>query len=197
MVLRNKCSAKNHDRTPSLKPLYVIADQTMKIELIDYDRSWTDLFEKEKALLKKVLPDNSTIEHIGSTSITNLCAKPVIDILCGLDDFSVADSLVENIVGLNYEYIDKYTPLIPERRFFRKYIEHKFHIHLVQTGGDWWNRHILFRDYLRKNVWSKNEYAVLKRQLAEKDWTDANEYADAKTDFIKTIEQKAGYSNYS
>jgi GrpB-like predicted nucleotidyltransferase (UPF0157 family) len=87
--------------------------------------------------------------------------------------------------------------LIPERRFFRKYIEHKFHIHLVQTGGDWWTRHILFRDYLRKNVWAKNEYAVLKRQLAEKDWTDANEYADAKTDFIKTIEQKAGYSNYS
>lgn len=169
----------------------------MKIQLVEYDRSWTALFEKEEALLKNVLPDNSTIEHIGSTAIANLCAKPVIDILCGLADFSFADSFVKNIVGLNYEYIDKYTHLIPERRFFRKYTDNRFHIHVVQTGGDWWTRHILFRNYLRNNSHAKNEYALLKRQLAEREWADGNEYAAAKTDFIKTVEQKAGYSNYT
>jgi len=171
----------------------------MIIELFDYDPTWTDLFEKEKDLLKKVLPDNSTIEHIGSTAIKDLCAKPIIDILCGLGNFSIADSFVGNIVGLNYEYIDKYTLLIPERRFFKKYSDHKFHIHLVQTGGDWWTRHILFRDYLNENVDAKDEYASLKRQLAKREWSDGNEYADAKTGFIKTIEHKArqSKSNYT
>lgn len=170
----------------------------MKIELVDYNPTWTDLFEKEKDLLKKVLPANSTVEHIGSTSIKDLCAKPIIDILCGLENFSLADSFVDCIVRLDYEYIDKYTLLIPERRFFKRYADHKFHIHLVQTGGDWWTRHILFRDYLKENVDAKNEYASLKRQLAKKEWIDGNEYADAKTNFIKTIENKAGQkSNYT
>jgi GrpB-like predicted nucleotidyltransferase (UPF0157 family) len=167
----------------------------MKIQLTDYDPAWTDIFEKEKDRLKKILPDNSTIEHIGSTSIINLCAKPIIDILCGLENFAHADSFIDVIVRLNYEYIDKYTTLIPERRFFKKYTDHKFHIHLVQTNGDWWKRHILFRDYLRTNIDAKNEYALLKRQLEKREWADGNEYADAKTEFIKTIEQKAKQSN--
>jgi GrpB-like predicted nucleotidyltransferase (UPF0157 family) len=163
----------------------------MLIHLSDYDPNWANLFENEKTLLSKVLPGNSTIEHIGSTAIKGLCAKPIIDILCGIENFSQADSLVDNIVGLNYEYVGKYTFLIPERRFFRKYSDSKFHIHLVQTGSNWWERHILFRDYLEENADARNEYDSLKKELAKREWSDGNEYADAKTNFIKAIEEKA------
>ena len=66
-----------------------------------------------------------------------------------------------------------------------------FHIHLVQSGGQFWKRHLLFRDFLRKNEFVKNEYASLKKQLIKKDWIDGNEYAEAKTAFIKATEEKA------
>ena len=160
----------------------------MKIELSEYNPNWLDAFLKEKKLLEDVLPSNSQIEHIGSTSIQGLCAKPIIDILCGLDNFLLADELTDKIVALNYEYVEQYNAIIPERRYFKKT---GFHIHLVQSGGEFWKRHILFRDFLRKNEIVKDEYAFLKRQLIKKNWIDGNEYAEAKTAFIKATEEKA------
>jgi GrpB-like predicted nucleotidyltransferase (UPF0157 family) len=164
----------------------------MKIELSEHNPNWQNIFLKEKSLLESVLPPTAKIEHIGSTSIKNLCAKPIIDILCGLDNFLLADDLVHKIVALNYEYVEEYTSLIPERRYFKK---EGFHIHMVQNGGQFWERHLLFRDFLRKNENVKNEYASLKRQLAQKDWIDGNEYAVAKTEFIKAIEERAKQGN--
>ncbi len=160
----------------------------MKIELSEYNPNWHNIFLKEKSLLESVLPLTAQIEHIGSTSIKNLCAKPIIDILCGLDNFLLADELVHKIVALNYEYVEQYTTLIPERRYLKK---SGFHIHMVQNGGLFWKRHLLFRDFLRENEITKNEYASLKRQLAKRDWIDGNEYAEAKTEFIKAIEERA------
>lgn len=163
----------------------------MKIELSEYNPDWKDVFLKEKEVLVNILPANSKVEHIGSTSVKDLCAKPVIDILCGVDNFSISDDLIDNIVAHGYEYIEKYNAIIPERRFFKKMGENNFHIHLVQTGGQFWERHILFRNFLRNNEAVKDEYASLKRQLAQKEWVDGNEYAGAKTEFIKTIEEHA------
>jgi len=160
----------------------------MKIELSEYNPNWQTLFLKEKSLLENVLPTTTQIEHIGSTSIKNLCAKPIIDILCGLENYLLADELTAKIVALDYEYVEEYNALIPERRYFKK---PGFHIHLVQSGGQFWERHLLFRDFLRKNEITKNEYALLKQQLANKEWIDGNEYAGAKTEFIKAIEERA------
>ena len=101
------------------------------------------------------------------------------------------NELINKIVGLKYEYVEEYNAIIPERRYFRKSCENNFHIHLVQYGGLFWDRHILFRDFLTKNEIIKNEYASLKRQLAEKDWIDGNEYTVAKAAFIKAIEELA------
>ena len=163
----------------------------MKIELSEYDPSWPNIFLKEKKLLENVLPANSLIEHMGSTSIKGLCAKPIIDILCGIEDFLIADNFINEIVALHYEYVESYNAIIPERRYFKKSAENNFHIHLVQTGGQFWERHLLFRDFLRNNELAKDEYASFKRQLSKKDWKDGNEYADAKTEFIKAIEERA------
>jgi GrpB-like predicted nucleotidyltransferase (UPF0157 family) len=163
----------------------------MKIELSEYDPAWRDIFLKEKPHLEKILPLNSRIEHIGSTSVEGLCAKPTIDILCGIDDLPSAGELIAKIAGLDYQYIEKYNALIPERRYFTKAAKNNYHLHLVQTGGPFWERHLLFRDFLRQNEAVKKEYASLKRALALKDWSDGNEYAAAKTEFIKAVEERA------
>lgn len=163
----------------------------MKIKLSEYNPQWQDIFLKEKILLGNILPANSRIEHIGSTSIKNLCAKPIIDILCGVDNFLIVDDLIDEIVGLNYEYIEQHNVIIPDRRYFKKTGGNNFHIHLVQSDGEFWERHIMFRNFLRKNEIIKNEYASFKRQLAKRDWLDGNEYAEAKTKFIKAIVEQA------
>lgn len=67
-----------------------------------------------------------------------------------------------------------------------------FHIHSVELDSDWWRRHIAFRDYLRNNDEARDEYYKLKIELAGKDWEDKNDYTDAKTKFVKSIEKLAG-----
>ncbi len=152
------------------------------------------MFEEEKQLLQAVLGEGSVeVEHIGSTAVNGLAAKPIIDIMIGLPDFSVADKLVPRIEALGYEYIKKYEDEMPFRRFFvknRKGIR-THHIHMVEINSEFWGRHLLFRDYLRQNPEIMNEYAALKKQLAEREWVDVNEYADAKTEFIRGIENEA------
>jgi GrpB-like predicted nucleotidyltransferase (UPF0157 family) len=166
----------------------------MKVTVVEYSSTWQKLFEEEKALLKNALErSGAVIEHIGSTSVIGLAAKPVIDIMIGLPDFSIADSLVTKIVTLGYEYIAKYEDVMPYRRYFKKRQQDAttHHIHMVEAGSEFWERHLLFRNYLRENPDTAEEYAVLKKALAEREWQKGNQYADAKTEFIKKIEYKA------
>ncbi len=166
----------------------------MKVSIVEYRSEWQKIFEEERRLLQDVLGEASAkVEHIGSTAVNGLAAKPIIDIMVGLPDFSVADKLVLVIETLGYEYIKKYEDEMPFRRYFAKNLNRirTHQIHMVEIGSEFWGRHLLFRDYLRQNPDMANEYAVLKKQLAECEWEDVNEYADAKTNFIKSIENKA------
>ena len=142
-----------------------------------------------------LLPAAAVMEHIGSTAVAGLAAKPVIDILIGLADFGRANALVPSIESLGYEYVSQYETEMPERRFFRKErggVSNPHHMPtLVANGGEFWQRHLAFRDFLRAHPATADEYAALKRTLAERDWTDTNEYADAKTEFIRRIERLA------
>jgi GrpB-like predicted nucleotidyltransferase (UPF0157 family) len=166
----------------------------MKLIVADYSPAWPGLFEEEKRLLETVVPAGvGVIEHVGSTSVPGLAAKPIIDIMIGLHDFSTVDALVPAIVALGYEYIPKYEDVMPYRRYFRRMLgeAHTHHIHMVATGTEFWDRHLLFRDYLRANPDASDRYASLKRMLAEREWNDMNDYAAAKTDFIRGIENEA------
>lgn len=166
----------------------------MKVIIAEYSSTWPALFEQEKKLLKRALGENENIiEHMGSTSVIGLAAKPVIDIMIGLRDFSIANDMVSKIEALGYEYISKYEDTMPFRRYLKKVAKGKdtHHIHMVRIGGEFWERHLLFRDYLREHPDSMKEYATLKKKLAKEEWENTNEYADAKTAFIKGVEQKA------
>jgi GrpB-like predicted nucleotidyltransferase (UPF0157 family) len=166
----------------------------MKISVVDYRPQWRKMFEEEKQLLQAVLSEDSAqIEHIGSTSVDGLAAKPIIDIMIGLPDFSAANKFVPRVEALGYVYFKRYEDEMPFRRYFAKDLNgvRTHQIHMVEIGSEFWERHLLFRDYLRQNSGVANEYSVLKKQLAEREWEDVNEYADAKTQFIKSIEIKA------
>lgn len=164
----------------------------MKIIIEPYNPNWKDQFQLEKDSLSTVLSEEVVIEHVGSTAIPKLAAKPVIDIMIGLDDFDTAKNHINSIVSLGYDYISEYEKELPFRKYFKKEYEgkHTHHIHMVQKDSDWWVRHLAFRNYLRNNVDDREKYEELKKGLAKKDWEDGNEYASAKTDFIRSIEKK-------
>lgn len=165
----------------------------MQIIIEEYQSAWPQRFNEEKERLSPLLPASSHIEHIGSTSVPGLAAKPVIDIMIGLADFSNANSLIGPITTLGYEYLDQFEDVMPYRRFFRRFQDglRTHHIHMVEIGTEFWKRHLAFRDYLRGHPSTANEYAVLKRELAKREWNDMNDYADAKTTFIRSIEARA------
>lgn len=165
----------------------------MKIQITPYSTSWIKGFKNESQVLQTVFKEPVIIEHIGSTSISGLAAKPIIDIMIGLTNFQTAGEHVSSINRLGYEYISKYEKEMPYRKFFIKMDNGKrtHHIHMVEIDSEFWKRHLLFRDYLRNNEQARNEYAKLKQRLALCEWTDGDEYAAAKSDFIRRIENRA------
>ncbi|MEN8125894.1 MAG: GrpB family protein [Bacteroidota bacterium] len=165
----------------------------MKIIIEPYDPKWKIKFKKEsKLLINSIKEQGIKIEHIGSTSINGLGAKPIIDIVIGLKDFKTANNHISTIEKLGYKYVPKFENEMPYRRFFIKESNGKrtHHIHLVELKTEFWDRHLRFRNHLRSNNEDRDKYMELKMRLSEKDWNNGNEYADAKSEFIKDIENK-------
>jgi len=126
--------------------------------------------------------------------VPGLAAKAVIDILVGTRSLAEADAhCIAPVIALGYEYVPKFELEMPYRRYFRRpaaagNLAH--HIHLVENGSEFWERHLLFRDYLRAHPPTAREYEQLKRELAPR-FDDANDYAEAKTEFIGAVEARA------
>lgn len=166
----------------------------MRVIIVEHSPEWRVMFERERELLTRVVgADAGVVEHIGSTSVEGLAAKPIIDIMIGLNDFSAAADFVPRIQRLGYEYAPEHEAVMPFRRYFRKKAGgvKTHHLHMVQKGGEFWRRHLLFRDYLRANPDAAAAYAALKKELARRDWDDGSGYTDAKTAFITDIEERA------
>lgn len=168
----------------------------MKISIQPYNPYWSILFEQEKASIESILHGHVTsIQHIGSTSVPGLGAKPIIDIMAGVPSLAEADEFcIQPIIALGYEYVKAFESEMPQRRFFRKETPdgvRTHHIHLVEINSEWWVEHLLFRDYLRGNKEARHIYEAHKRELAERDWESSNEYSEAKTDCILKLMQEA------
>lgn len=163
----------------------------MKIKLTPYDPQWPIMFQREAEQIGSALqPDPIQIEHIGSTSIPGLAAKPVIDILLGLSSFDQAPVTVEKLVAQGYTYLPQYEDGMPFRRLFIREVEGKriSNVHTVEIDTPFWIRHLAFRDHLRSNPDIRNQYETLKLNLARQEWESVNDYAQAKTEFIRAIE---------
>jgi len=117
-----------------------------------YDPKWPQQFELEKALLDGIISAvNASIEHVGSTAIPNMGAKPIIDIMIGVPRLTEIESRIPNLEKIGYRYVQRYEAELPERRYFRKPFTgpSTHHLHCVCRDTAFWNRHVLFRDYLR------------------------------------------------
>ena len=187
----------------------------MRIDVVEYNNGWAIEFEKLKEELGIILSNlNPIVEHIGSTSVFGLAAKPVIDIAIGLESLDDLDKSIEPMIANNFIYYEVFNQSMPFRRLFvgLKERAHEFdsifsektkipheeinqrrhcHIHAWHYGSEEWNRHIAFRDYLRAHPLVCQEYASIKKELSKKDWKDGMEYNEGKNSFIKHHERLA------
>ncbi len=190
----------------------------MKVTFETYNPFWKNQFEFIKnELEEKIGFLNPRIEHIGSTSVEGLSAKPIIDIMIGVKYESELDQVPPLLQGKDYVYYEKYNEDMPYRRFFIKLTDmpqnlgfpeiiHKedeipealhnhnlriAHIHTIPVSSEHWLRHIAFRDYLRTHSEVRKEYQELKEKLSTMEWIDGNNYNEGKDPFIKKEEKNA------
>jgi GrpB-like predicted nucleotidyltransferase (UPF0157 family) len=163
------------------------------VRLTPYDPSWADLFEAEKSLLLKTFGDKIiAIEHIGSTAIPGLPAKPIIDINVGVLSLNDIAVFIQKLPELGYEYIPERR--FSDRQFFPKgFPEHRtHHLNLVEvTSETGWKNQLLFRDYMQTHVEAREEYAQVKNALAKKFSNNRDRYTEEKGAFVKNIIERA------
>jgi GrpB-like predicted nucleotidyltransferase (UPF0157 family) len=159
------------------------------IEIVEHDPSWAARFEAERPQLSEIFDGRAVaIEHIGSTSVPGLSAKPIVDILVGLRELELSDAEIEAMERLGYEYLSEFG--VPGRLYFRKGEPRTHHVHVVAYDADHWKRHLAFRDALRSNPEERRRYDELKRRLAA-EGHPREVYSELKTPFIREVEARA------
>ncbi len=159
------------------------------VKLSAYDPSWPEKFEAERRRLQTGLPGAFlAVEHVGSTAVPGMSAKPIIDLLAGVESMTHARSLTERIVSMGYTTSNAFNEALVDRRWFMRWADgHRtHHLHVVAQGGDIWRAYLAFRDALRADPLLRARYALLKSDLAATHATDREAYTDAKTEFIRS-----------
>jgi len=156
------------------------------IKLLDYDTDWPKKFETHALRIIEALgPAALRIEHIGSTSVPGLAAKPIIDILVVVRDSADESTYLPQLEAAGYRLRVR-EPHWTEHRMFRT-PERDVHVHIYSEGCLEIERNLIFRDRLRQNIEARSRYERRKRELAMKEWSDMNDYAEAKTEVIESI----------
>jgi len=156
------------------------------ILVVDYDANWPSQYEQEKNRILDVLGNTvADIQHMGSTSVSGLAAKPVIDILLGLEQVPPSQALVFSLETLSYLYYGELG--IPGRHYFRRGVPRTHQIHLVQVDSEFWETHLLFRDFLKAHPNARQQYEALKRKLAVEFRYDRDRYTSSKTPLIEQL----------
>jgi len=158
------------------------------IVVSDYDPAWSAMLEHERMSLHAALdPFVLTIEHIGSTAVPGLAAKPIIDLQASVRRLAEAQSrCVEPLQALGYTYLPQYEAWLPGELFFRKALAGPWthHLHILQADDPRWQDRLLFRDYLRNHPEAAATYAKLKGDLAAVFDDDISGYRNAKDAFV-------------
>jgi GrpB-like predicted nucleotidyltransferase (UPF0157 family) len=160
----------------------------MNIELADYDLAWPGLYERERARILAALPD-AELEHVGSTSVPGLCAKPVIDLLLVVDDAADEASYVPALEAAGYRVTVREDDWHDHR--ILKGPDTNINLHVFPRGCAQVRRHVIFRDWLRDNESDRELYARTKRGLAAREWERVQDYAAAKNEVVLEILERA------
>ena len=162
------------------------------VKMCSYTDEWEKIYKKEKKLIlvaigKQILD----IQHVGSTSILGLEAKPIVDIAIAVKSLNLGEKCIKPLEKLGYEYRGEAG--VRGRHFFVKggELNRTHYLHIESLNSKNWQSHILFRDYLRRNKEAVKEYAKLKKRLALEHKNDRDVYHFFKVNFIEMIIKKA------
>jgi GrpB-like predicted nucleotidyltransferase (UPF0157 family) len=157
------------------------------IVIVDHDPRWAERYEHERSRIVAALGDRVlALEHIGSTSVPGLAAKPIIDIDLSVADVEDEDAFVPDLVAAGYVLRVRE----PGHRMLRTPAR-DVHLHVCDHGSEWERRHLVFRDWLRTHPDDRDRYEAVKRELSQREWDDTNDYADAKSDVVADIMSRA------
>ncbi|MBW4457500.1 MAG: GrpB family protein [Nostoc indistinguendum CM1-VF10] len=165
----------------------------MKVEVVPPNPKWPKDFEAESKQIALVMGENIiSIHHIGSTAISGIYAKPVIDFLLEVKDIHKTDGQSAAMAAIGYEGMGEFG--LTGRRYFRKNSLpgiRTHNIHTYEVGSSEIRRHLAFRDYMIAHPEAAQTYSLLKRELAKKYPQNIEGYMDGKDEFIKAMEKKA------
>ena len=164
-----------------------MSSEPAALVIAHYSPEWPREFERERAAIARLLaPLPMHIEHIGSTSVPGMPAKPIIDIMLGVPSLADIEARIELVEQLGYTHLPEMRELMPDNRFFAKPVSmpRHFHLHAVEYDGEFWRDHIAFRDMLRADNELARDYAALKNRLADEFAFQPKRYTDAKGPFI-------------
>lgn len=152
-----------------------------------YQKDWIEEYIKEKEKFCSLLGQEIiAVEHIGSTAVEGLGAKPLIDMMIGVTDLQITENWIEILSEIGYEFVPKDAI---NWRFFRKgkWRAGTHHLHIYIYNSDEWRNNILFRDFLISHEWARKEYRELKERHAITYAFDRVSYTKAKAPFIQNI----------
>ena len=161
-----------------------------EIVVVPHSAAWPARFRIESQLLHVALSElKPSIEHIGSTAVPGLAAKPIIDMLVGVESLAAFETQARRLAVFGYQYIPEYERALPDRRFFKRVVNgvRTHHVHVVEKNGVYWKRYIKFRNSLRDDAWLAARYAEVKRRLAARFSFDRDAYTNGKTGFIEAV----------
>ncbi len=160
------------------------------ITLVEYDPRWPELYAREANRIRSVLGNKALqVEHVGSTSVPGLCAKPIVDMLLVVSDSADEPSYVPDLEAAGYILRIREREWFEHRLFKGPDIDINLHVFSADTSEI--ERMLRFRDWLRSNETDREKYAQVKRDLAKNTWQHVQHYADAKTAIVREIMDRA------
>ena len=160
------------------------------VEITAYSPMWPAVFDIERERLLEIFgADAVVIEHIGSTAVPGLSAKPIIDVMLGVPVLDIVERAMPQLAADGYRYVPELEKSVPDRRYFVKPDGQPghFNLHAVVMGSPFWRDRLAFRDALRSDSGLAEEYLRLKKRLASRTTGDRGPQADAKTNFIRSV----------
>lgn len=159
--------------------------EALTLELQSYDDGWPDMY-RDQRIAEALASVDIEVEHIGSTSVPGLAAKPIIDIVVAVNDIIAEEDYLDALLAAGYVLRVRE----PVHRLVRT-PSRDVHVHLFEHGDPAVDEYLLLRDHLRSDAADRTLYETTKRGLLRKRWDDKNDYADAKTDVILAIKARA------
>ena len=160
------------------------------VTLAPYDASWPSAFSAERERLLTLFPSQLlSVEHFGSTAVAGMAAKPIIDILAGVESMAVADELFEQLLVSGYTTSREFNATLVDSRWFMRVAggRRTHHLHVVKLGGKQWQTRLRFRDALRASDGLAQQYSELKHRLAKRHSADREAYTNAKAEFVASV----------